>query len=344
MNVPMHSNARNVKSFLSRSWKRHVDFWTEPVDATAAAVIRIFLGLFSVQHALLIIPFSADFFGGSNPTISFQSATATQLQPVFSLFYFFPTASQLDFAAAAIPVVELIAGVLVALGLFTRVSLIVLYLMLVSMVERNNQITYGADIYQIAVVLFLLLSNSAGRLSLDALRAQKRRQSNNTKNVAGHGDVSESDAMTLPVGRNLMRFHLLFVYVQALLTKAVHQSWQDGTALWYVLHNENFQLLPFPAPLLTFEMSKFLTYSTLMLESSLLIGLFFRKIRYPLVLAGMVFHMAMDVFLNIPLFQWFIVTSYIAWFDEKDVRKVVEKLTAQVSRSSLTALLPGLRK
>lgn len=315
MNEPMHLNLQTTISSLSaRLWRWHQEFWTAPVDATSAAIVRILLGLFSAQHALLIIPFSADFFGGSNPTVSFNSAVSTQTQPVLSLFCLFPAGPPLDFAASAMPVVELVAALFVMVGLRTRSSLVVLYLVLVSMVQRNNQITYGADIYQIALVFFLFFANSAGRLSLDAVWARHR-----NRPLSG---------TTLPVARNLIRFHLLFVYLQAFLTKAVHQTWQDGTALWYVLHNENFQLLPFPAGLLTLEMSKILTWSTLALEATLLVGLFFKPIRYPLLLVGILFHIGMDVFLNIPLFQRFVVTSYIFWFDEKDVRVFVDKLVA----------------
>jgi hypothetical protein len=48
----------------------------------------------------------------------------------------------------------------------------------------------------------------------------------------------------------------------------------------------------------------------------------FKPFRYPLLLIGVLFHLTLEYALNIPLFQWDILSAYILFVDPADLTRI----------------------
>jgi hypothetical protein len=50
------------------------------------------------------------------------------------------------------------------------------------------------------------------------------------------------------------------------------------------------------------------------------------KLRYKVLLLGLLFHLTLDYSLNIPLFQWDILPAYLLFIDPEDLARLSERV------------------
>ncbi len=67
---------------------------------------------------------------------------------------------------------------------------------------------------------------------------------------------------------------------------------------------------------------KLATWFTLVLEFALGVLLWIREIRYYLLAIGLVFHLSIEYSMNIPMFQWDVLTAYVLFIDAADLKRV----------------------
>jgi hypothetical protein len=72
---------------------------------------------------------------------------------------------------------------------------------------------------------------------------------------------------------------------------------------------------------------KAITWFTLLAEFSLGVLIWFSRLRYPVLLLGLLFHLGIEYALNLPMFAWDVLAAYVLFIDPADL-----------------AGLPGLRK
>jgi hypothetical protein len=63
------------------------------------------------------------------------------------------------------------------------------------------------------------------------------------------------------------------------------------------------------------------SWSALALEFSLGVLIWVKEFRYVLLALGVLFHLWLEYSLNIPLFQWDILSAYILFVDPKDLTR-----------------------
>jgi hypothetical protein len=95
----------------------------------------------------------------------------------------------------------------------------------------------------------------------------------------------------------------------------------NGTALYYVTHLEEMRRFPLPAWVQLPIVLKLLGWLTLALEFSLGVLIWFRELRYPLLLLGFFFHLCLEYSLNTPMLQWDILIAYILFIDPADLNR-----------------------
>jgi hypothetical protein len=66
------------------------------------------------------------------------------------------------------------------------------------------------------------------------------------------------------------------------------------------------------------------SWSALAREFSLGVLIWMKRLRYPLLALGVLFHLWLEYSLNVPLFQWGIRSAYVLFIDPKDVRHAIE--------------------
>jgi hypothetical protein len=134
------------------------------------------------------------------------------------------------------------------------------------------------------------------------------------------------------------------VYFMTAFYKARGACWIDGTALHYVLHNEQVRRY-------TLGMEEFpllinvLTYGALLLESAMPFLLWSRAARPWVIPAGLAMHAGITVTINAPLFGELMVLSYLTFLTPDELGAVGRRLDPRNwfsrQRAAAPMVIPG---
>jgi hypothetical protein len=111
------------------------------------------------------------------------------------------------------------------------------------------------------------------------------------------------------------------MYLTSFLWKLEGHTWLDGTALYYVFHLHALARFPLPQWIQSAALLKVGSWFTLALEFSLGVLIWFRRFRYPLLLMGLLFHLAIEYALNLPMFAWDVLAAYVLFVDPADLAR-----------------------
>jgi predicted DCC family thiol-disulfide oxidoreductase YuxK len=106
--------------------------------------------------------------------------------------------------------------------------------------------------------------------------------------------------------------------------------WLDGTALYYTARLEDFWRLPVPYVFDHLWSIKFATWATLMVEFALGVLIWFRDIRYLVLLAGLMLHLGIEWSMNVPLFSAMMLSAYVAFLEPAQFRRSLTWLKARL--------------
>ena len=120
----------------------------------------------------------------------------------------------------------------------------------------------------------------------------------------------------------MIQMQLSFMYLVAFMVKIKGASWLQGTALFYVYHLDEFRRFPIPAWFFHPIVLKLGSWSALALEFSLGVLIWVKELRYYLLALGLLFHLWLEYSLNIPLFQWDILSAYVLFIDADDLSRL----------------------
>ncbi|MCB9894415.1 MAG: DUF393 domain-containing protein [Planctomycetes bacterium] len=155
---------------LTRAAKGFWNFWSRPVRAEPAAAFRISIGLIvAIDTAASLLPYAADWYGPQSmyPVSSFKMYIDSfwrwsLVNPDWSL-------QMTQFALCLL----IAFALLTALGLFTRLSTVGLWVLLVSFHMRNPYILNGGDILLRSATFCLMLMPAGAAWSVDNLVRRK---------------------------------------------------------------------------------------------------------------------------------------------------------------------------
>ena len=119
----------------------------------------------------------------------------------------------------------------------------------------------------------------------------------------------------------MIQFQVSILYLATFWHKTLGPSWIDGTALFYVYHMEQFERFPLPSFMQDLPIIKLETWLTLAVEFALGVLIWFKELRYPLLLAGVVLHLSLEYAMNVPLFQWTILATYVTFIEPVDLAR-----------------------
>ena len=120
----------------------------------------------------------------------------------------------------------------------------------------------------------------------------------------------------------MIQFELSLVYFVGFCWKVAGPMWVQGTALSYIYRLDELQRFPLPSWFLNATMMKLATWFTLVLEFALGVLIWIRELRYYLLAVGLVFHLFIEYSMNIPMFEWDILSAYVLFIDAADLRRV----------------------
>jgi uncharacterized membrane protein YphA (DoxX/SURF4 family) len=113
----------------------------------------------------------------------------------------------------------------------------------------------------------------------------------------------------------LLRLQVALIYFWSGTTKLLNASWRDGSAISYILANEQFQRFPWMPPASLDETLAALTYVTVWWELSFPLLMLNRHSRRAALGIGILMHAGMAAMLELGLFSLVMLASYIAFLD-----------------------------
>jgi Vitamin K-dependent gamma-carboxylase len=306
-----------LRSF-ARLWN---DFFFRKQSPVPIALFRIVYGTLVIVTLCLLRP---DWFNWYGTHAWLSLSTALKLEPGhrLNLFAIIP---QDGTWIEALFWISLSSAVLLSLGLFTRINSILVFVCLTSIQQRNLYILHGGDTFLRLAGFFLVFSPAGAALSLDRMiRIWRGKES------------SKIQPRSLWAQR-MIQLQLSFMYVVAFLLKIKGAPWLEGTALFYVYHLDELRHFPLPAWFFRPIVLKLGAWSALALEFSLGVLIWVKEFRYVLLALGLLFHLWLEYSLNIPLFQWDVLSAYVLFIDAGDLSRVWSAIRARTA-----SVLPGL--
>lgn len=191
------------------------------------------------------------------------------------------------------------------LGWYSRVNAIGCYAWLVSFQHRNSLLFEGEDTL-FRIIGFLLIFMPMNRAwSIDNGRHNREQT-----------DPTTVDGWSI----RLLQFEMTMLYFSAGWCKWLGAPWREGTALYYVTRLDDYWGR-FPLPDLITDtpwIVRGLTWSTLAIEFSIPVLVWFAPTRrYALGLA-FVFHLACDYTMHLFLFHWIMLVGWVAFVRPED--------------------------
>ncbi|MCI0702828.1 MAG: HTTM domain-containing protein [Planctomycetia bacterium] len=166
---------------------------------------------------------------------------------IFSVWFHVTDPTQM----ALIHVAILLLIVLYTLGLFTRVTSVLVWLAVVSYIHRTQQVLFGMDTMMNILLFYLMIGNSGAALSIDRLIARYRAVRASLKRCGAIDDATRQFLAAPPPSRSagfalrLIQVHFCFIYVAAGLAKLKGPAWWGGQAFWDVVVNPEFTLMQY---------------------------------------------------------------------------------------------------
>jgi hypothetical protein len=280
-------------------------FFFAPQSPLPIALFRIVYGLLVIATLALLHPDWLNWYG----THAWMSlSTMHQLEPGtrLNLFAVIPKS---DKWISGFFWVFLGSAVLLTIGFLTRLNSLLVFVCLTSMQQRNLYILHGGDTFLRVAGFFLIFAPAGAALSIDRLIRLWR------------GKEGVHIQPRSPWAQRMIQFELSIMYFATFCAKVKGAPWLQGTAMYYIYHLDEFKRFPMPSWFFRPRMMKLEGWFALVLEFSLGVLIWVKELRYFLLALGVLFHLSLEYSLNIPLFQWDILSAYILFVDAKDIKR-----------------------
>jgi hypothetical protein len=289
-------------------WRR---FWFEPRPMTTLGLVRIAFGLLVTAWTLSLLPDLLTLFGrdGVRPA-------PTSVRYSWGLLHIVSS----DWAVVAVWVLLLLAALAVTVGWHTRLAALVVFVAVLSFQRRNIFVFNSGDVVLRIEALYLALAPAGAALSLDRRR------------TAG----SFWDAQVrAPWGLRLMQVQLSIIYLTTVHDKLTGSTWNDGTAVSYALRLTDLQAFALPDWLTTNAvLMNFATWGTLVLELSIGVLVWNRRLRPWVLGAGIVMHMIFVLTLAVAFFSFAMYVLYLSFVPEDTARRWVDRTRVRLATRS----------
>jgi hypothetical protein len=295
---------------IKQGWEH---FFFTPQSPLPVALFRILYGVCVSATVILLHSDWLEWFGVHS---WITLATMEKIEPGVRL-NLFTVMPQDNRWIAAFFWIFLAFALLLTVGLWTRLSSIVVFLCLTSIQQRNLFMLHGGDTLLRVTGFFLMFAPAGAALSLDRWIRVRR------------GVESAAIEPRAPWAQRMMQFELALMYLTSFFWKLKGHAWLQGTALFYVLHLHSMARFPVPGWLQYPLVLKMGSWFTLLLEFSLGTFIWIPRFRYPLLLLGLFFHLCIEYALNAPMFEWDVLAVYVLFIDPADLERLLRALQSR---------------
>jgi predicted DCC family thiol-disulfide oxidoreductase YuxK len=319
-----------------RGWN---GFFFTPSDPTALGLIRLGTGLLAFWSLFVYGLDLRDYFG-SDGWADPRAVQASQGPLAWSFWFLVP-----DAFLRPVWVVCLIVLALFAAGLWSRLTAVLAWAIVVSTVHRVPVSLYGFDQIVSSWLLYLAATGASGQaVSLDRFVARWKRARADWATRRRDGRVPVHSGAPAPtvsahLALRLIQLHLCLTYGMAGLAKLQGPAWWEGIAIWGTLAAGEFRMVDMTWMAAFPGLMAFLTHTTLALEIVYPVFVWVRPLR-PLVLVSMAaLHVGIGLVLGLNEFGLAMIAGNLAFVSGEWLRSLVTGLDR--SRPAVRVLYDG---
>lgn len=284
-------------------------FFFEERPTEGIALFRIVWTALLFCYFLLDLSNIADFYG---PHAIISHMTAEDGFPFLhiSLFKLFKPTYEVAYGVMVVYGITLITSMI---GLFTRGSLIIAFICMASLHQRNIWLLSSSEMLMRAIMILLICSPCGHSFSVDSL--------------LGRYFENFRQKRTWPVwALRLIQIQISVVYLWTTWHKLKGDSWIDGTAVYYATRIEGLTNFPIPFLLDSPLFLKLATWGTLLIEFSLGSLIWVKKLRKPVIIIGVLFHLGIEYTMSIPFFELSMIVLLINFFTPEELKAFVLRI------------------
>lgn len=296
---------------LKTMWNLWDQFWFRPQSVTAICLYRICFGLLLIAYSIIYLPSEIPIFWGAHRAISLSTVACWWTHPLADVLLFWPRE---DGWMIIWYMIFLVFCVTLTVGFMTRLSAFIVWLWLLSIHHDTFIYANGSDVLMRLSAFYLIFSFAGDKYSVD------EKLSKTEKNVAS--------SLKPPWAQRLLQLQLSAIYFQCFWSKLQGKVWLDGSAVYYILNMDHYKHFEVAFISSQFWICQILSWSTLVIEFSLFSLIWFRKTRKVVLIAGVIFHVSIDITMNLPMFEYLFLAMYILFLDEDDFRRLFHFLSA----------------
>jgi hypothetical protein len=303
------------------SWRALRDgferFFFRPIDCRPAALMRIGYACLLLIQNLAEAPNLLIWFG-DHGVLTRAGARAITNPYALTLFSVLPAG---DSWVVGMFMVYTAALLLLLVGFRSRWVMPIVYVLLVSFDHRNRLILDGED-GLLRVLGFLMLFMPIGAaFSVDAFLARLRGR---------REPITRMEAWPI----RLVQIQMSLFFVGAALWKFKGGDWLNGSTVYFVSRLDGF-FGRFPIPRALFEwvpLLRLYTWSTLILEIAAPFLIWVRELRRPVLCLLLVFHLSLDLSMNLLVFHWVMLLGWSSFLTVDDWRWLRARARAGIAR------------
>jgi Vitamin K-dependent gamma-carboxylase len=306
------------------------EFWFEPISIAPLVVFRMAYGLIALAWSLALVP---EYYAlmTRDGILPHQPPFTGKQAGVWGVLGTFPGKT----AAVLLLVAVIVASVFMILGLFPQLAALVLLIGMMSFERRNPYVFNAGDVLLRVTAFYLIFAPTAAALSLSAFLRDRK--------------SFWTFSRRAPWAMRLLQIQLSVVYLFAVWTKAQGTTWNNGTAVSFALRISDIGRFPVPSFITGSALiSNIFSYGTLVLELSLAILVWNRKLRPWVLLAGLSLHLGIEYSIRVGFYGMAITSLYLlfvpaAWLEgaTASVRRRIAGTRLSTSRDLPTETAPG---
>ncbi len=209
-------------------------FWFTPADPATLALIRVLAGAMLLYTHLVWTLGLTDFFGRDSWVSAEAAALAHGTAAATSYVWSYHWLRRSPAALWTAHIAALVVFAMLTLGLFSRVTSVLAYLVAVSYVNRVPGALFGLDQINCMLAMYLMIGPSGAAWSLDRLLAARK-----ARKRLPPAEPSTSANLAI----RLMQLQMCVIYFFAGLGKLHGESWWGGDAIWGAVANLEYQSL-----------------------------------------------------------------------------------------------------
>lgn len=303
-------------------------FFFNPISPRQVALFRIFYSIILVQLAFVHLAPDLMAWYGKHAVV--PADVAREVHHRLFAHINLLLLSQNDASVVALFWLFVFSIFCLMFGIASRLAAFTVFLCLVSFQNQNPFNCNSGDCLIRLTAFFLMFTKCGDAYSLSrVLRSWQR---------ALHPDEL-AHRLSSPWAQRFLQLQLAIVYAHATISKAVASDWQLGNAVYFAGRYEEMKraVIPFffDVPILW----RILTWSTLVVEASMTLLVWFPPLTRWVLLAGLGLHLGIETSMNIPMFQWIMISYYVLFLQPEDFDRVLQFVSHTVRTAlSLTSV------